>query len=640
MFVVERSSHNPLISPITDHPWESFASFNWCPIQDQDKIHCVYRAMSDKSFLSKNELNVSSIGYADSKDGIHFKNRRQLIAPEENWERFGCEDPRVTKIDGKYYIFYTALSTYPFSAEGIRIAVAVTKDFKKIEEKHLVTPFNAKAMVLFPEKIDGKYFALLTAHTDSPPVKICWAKFDRLEQIWSKEYWDKWHADIDAHRLVVKRKDSDQVEIGSVPIKTAYGWLVLYSHIQNYYSQNKIFGVEALLFDITDPTKIIARTDSPILVPEETYEMFGQVPNVVFPSGSFISSQKLHIYYGATDTTCCRADVRLSDLLDSIAKKHVVLRSEDNPILTPNDMNIWEDKAVFNPAAIDLDGKIRLVYRAMGDSNVSVMGYAETEDGLQITDRAAQPIYVPRESFEKPSRSGVSGSGCEDPRITRMGDTLYMFYTAYDGTNPPTIATTRIKVQDFAAKKWNWTKPAVISPFGIDNKDSCLFPEKVNSHYLVFHRAHNHICLDPVKSLNFEVDKIESFTPIIGPRPGMWDGVKVGTSAPPIKTGKGWLLFYHGLSNEGIYRVGAVLLGLDDPSIVLSRTTGYIFSPDMPYERIGQVSNVVFPCGLVERSGTLFIYYGAADKVVGVAKTDLGRLLNILDYPPEVDSCV
>ena len=96
-----------------------------------------------------------------------------MIAPEEDWERFGCEDPRVTKIDDKYYIFYTALSVYPFAAEGIKVAVAVTKDFKKIEERHLVTPFNAKAMVLFPEKINGKYVALLTAHTDTPPVKIC-----------------------------------------------------------------------------------------------------------------------------------------------------------------------------------------------------------------------------------------------------------------------------------------------------------------------------------------------------------------------------------------------------------------------------------------------------------------------------------
>jgi predicted GH43/DUF377 family glycosyl hydrolase len=433
--------------------------------------------------------------------------------------------------------------------------------------------------------------------------------------------------------LVVKRKETDQVEIGAVPIKTKSGWLVIYSHIQNYYSNNKIFGIEALLLDLNDPTKIIARTDSPILVPEETYEMFGQVPNIVFPSGSFISGHKLHIYYGATDTTCCRADLDLEDLLATIEKKPVVHRSDHNPILTPNELNIWEDKAVFNPAAIDLDGTIHIIYRAMGDSRTSVMGYASTRDGIKINERLTHPIYIPRESFETASRSGVPGSGCEDPRITEMGDSLYMFYTAYDGTNPPTIATTSIKTSDFLAKKWNWTKPNVISPFGMDNKDACLFPEKINNHYLVFHRAHNHICLDPIKSLNFETDKIESFTPIIGPRPGMWDGKKVGISAVPIKTDKGWLLFYHGVSDEGIYRVGAVLLSLDNPTVVLSRTTGYIFAPDMPYEKNGQVPNVVFPCGVVERAGTLFIYYGGGDTVVGVATADLSRILKALDYP-------
>jgi predicted GH43/DUF377 family glycosyl hydrolase len=620
---------------MTDHPWESFAAFNWCPIQDKEKIHCVYRAMSEKSLVAKHDLNMSSIGYADSKDGIDFKNRRQLIAPEEDWEKFGCEDPRVTKIDDTYYIFYTALSVYPFAADGIKVAVATTKDFKKIDERHLVTPFNAKAMVLFPEKINGKYVALLTAHTDMPPVKICMAEFDSIEQIWSKEYWDKWHADIDSHRLIVKRKESDQVEIGAVPIRTKSGWLVIYSHIQNYYSNNKIFGIEALLLDLNDPKKIIARTDSPILVPEETYEMFGQVQDIVFPSGSFISGHKLHIYYGATDTTCCRADVDLEDLLESIEKKPVVHRAESNPILMPNELNPWEDKAVFNPAAIELDGKIHLVYRAMGESRESVMGYASTKDGIKIDERLNQPIYVPREPFESAYNGGVPGFGCEDPRITQMGDSLYMFYTAYNGMDAPGVAATSIKTEDFLNKKWNWAKPAVISPSGVDDKDACLFPEKINSHYLVLHRAHNHICLDPVKSLNFEADKIESFTPIIGPRPGMWDGQKVGISAVPLKTDYGWLLFYHGVSAEGVYRVGAVLLSADNPDVVLSRTTGYIFSPEMPYEKTGQVSNVVFPCGVVERSGTLFIYYGAADQVIGVATTDLVKLLKILSYSME-----
>jgi predicted GH43/DUF377 family glycosyl hydrolase len=205
-----------------------------------------------------------------------------------------------------------------------------------------------------------------------------------------------------------------------------------------------------------------------------------------------------------------------------------------------------------------------------------------------------------------------------------------MFYTAYDGVNPPVVAATNIKTKDFLKKEWNWSVPTIVTPPGIDNKDACLFPEKINGHYLIFHRAHNHICLDQVRSLDFEVDKVESFTPIVGPRIGMWDSAKVGIAAPPIRTRKGWLLFYHGVSDKSVYRVGAILLGLKDPSIILARTTDFIFEPETEYEKNGQVSQVVFPCGVVEKSGTVYMYYGGGDSVVGVATAKLDHILKAM----------
>ena len=628
MVVIRRSSHNPLLKPIADHSWESFGTFNWCPIQDKTKVHAVYRAMSDVEYVHKKELRISSIGYASSGDGRHFEKRRQFIVPEHDWEQFGCEDPRVTKIGDTHYIFYTALSTFPFSAEGIKVAVATTKDFKKIQEKHLVTPFNAKAMVLFPEKINGKYVAMLSAHTDMPPVITALAEFDNLEEMWSQEYWEEWHENIEDHRITLRRKESDQVEIGSAPIKTKDGWLLIYSHIQNYFSDNKIFGIEALLLDLKDPSKIIARTSGPLLVPEETYEEFGQIPNVIFPSGAFVDGKDLFIYYGATDTTCCRASVNLEDLLESIKGEAVFSRSKKNPILAPIENHDWENKAVFNPAAIELEGNIHILYRAMGSDDTSTVGYACSKNGTDITERLDKPIYVPRESFEMKYHPG--NSGCEDPRITELGDTLHMFYTAYDGTNAPGVAATSITKKDFLKKEWNWSQPSIITPLGIDNKDSCLFPEKIKGQYFVFHRAHNHICLDPIKSLDFSVDKIESFTPVIGPRTGMWDSQKVGIAAPPIKTEKGWLLFYHGVSDDSVYRVGALLLQLKDPTVVLARTTDYIFQPETEYEKNGQVSQVVFPCGVVNRNGTIYMYYGGGDSVTGVATAKLEKILKAM----------
>lgn len=630
MFVVKRSLYNPIINPTIDHPWESFATFNWCPIQDKNKFHCVYRAMSEMKYIHGHELRLSTIGYGVSKDGHWYEPRRPLITPKYEWEKFGCEDPRVTKIDDTYYIFYTALGMFPFRAEGIRIAVALTKDFETIDERHLVTPFNAKAMALFPEKINGKYVALLAAHTDEPPVKIALAEFDSIEQMWSAEYWDKWHQEIETHRLLVRRRDTDQVEIGAVPIKTKEGWLVVYSHIQNYFSENKIFGIEALLLDLKDPKKIIARTDSPLLVPEETYEEFGQIPNVIFPSGATIKGKELYIYYGATDTTCCRADVNIEELLKSMKKEPVVDRYKKNPILEPIKDHPWESKAVFNPAAVEIGGKVHIVYRAMSADDTSVFGYACTKDGTKIIERLDHPIYVPRESFEKKTRPG--NSGCEDPRITRIDDMLYMFYTAYDGVHPPAVAATSISTDDFLNKKWNWSWPSIITPVNVDDKDSCLFPEKIGDSYLVFHRTHDHICLDPIRSLEFDANKIDTFTPIIGPRRGMWDSRKVGIASVPIKTKEGWLVLYHGVSEDGMYRVGALLLDLHNPMIVLARTTDYIFAPEKDYEKNGIIRDVVFPCGSTVKGKKLFIYYGSADMVIGVATADIDEIIEALTF--------
>ncbi|MFI5206294.1 MAG: hypothetical protein ACHQVK_05130, partial [Candidatus Paceibacterales bacterium] len=181
--LVKRSEKNPILTAKKFHAWEATAVFNGCPVREGKNIHLLFRALSLSHYHSaaKMELAISNIGIAKSHDGIDFHDRTCLIAPEESWERFGCEDPRVTKLNNKYYIFYTALSTYPFRPEGIKVGVAITRDLKTIDQKHLVTPFNAKGMALFPEKIKGKMWAVLTVNTDKPPAKICLASFNKEE---------------------------------------------------------------------------------------------------------------------------------------------------------------------------------------------------------------------------------------------------------------------------------------------------------------------------------------------------------------------------------------------------------------------------------------------------------------------------
>ena len=647
MYIVKRSNHNPFLTPVQQEPWQGAGAFNWCPITEQspdgqsEMVHAVYRALSVPEILHDVHDHFSSIGYTSSTDGVTFQDRRQLISPEFEWERYGCEDPRICKIDGIYYIFYTALSTYPFSPEGIKVAVATTTDFKTITEKKLVTPFNAKAMTLFPERINGKITALLSVNTDQPPAKMAIAQFDDITEMTDPNFWHAWYAELDKHVLDdARRSPADHVEVGAPPLRVAGGWLIIYSHIQNYFETSehfeKVFGIEALLVDATDPKKILARTSGPIVAPNEEYEVHGLIPNIVFPTGALLSSNDknfLEIYYGGADTVSCRAAVHLPNLLASMqphAIDHFVSRYSKNPILKARSNVAWEAKAVFNPAALLLDDEIHLLYRAMSRDDTSYCGHAITKDGLTIVERYDQPAYIPRENFEQKSRPG--NSGCEDPRLSRIGDTIYLCYTAYDGTNPPRVAATSITAADFTHQNWSaWKKPVLISPALVDDKDACIIDEKFGEHYIFLHRVDGAICADHIESLDFKSDMLSSATPIMTPRPGMWDGLRIGICAPPIKTEQGWLLLYHGISpNHHTYRVGAALLDIEDPTKVIARSNTPLFEPMTDYEKVGQISNVVFPCGLINKNGTLYIYYGGADSVVAVATVSLQKVLQSL----------
>ena len=237
---------------------------------------------------------------------------------------------------------------------------------------------------------------------------------------------------------------------------------------------------------------------------------------------------------------------------------------------------------------------------------------------------------MPREEFEN-KKIANGNSGCGDPRLTKIGKNIYMCYTAFDSIGPPRVAVSSITEKDFLIKKWNWTKPILITPKGFDDKDTCIFPGKLKDGYFVLHRVGNEICGDYLHSLDFTNESVKKCIRLIGPRVNRWDSAKVGITAPPIKTKYGWLLLYHGVSkSHSTYRVGALLLDLKDPAIVLSRSTDPIFSPEEPYEKIGVVNNVVFPCGMTVKKGMVYIYYGGADKVVGVATMKLDIILKAL----------
>jgi len=635
---IERSDKNPILKPKRIHSWESEAVFNGCPVKKENTTYLIYRALSLPRYhgVAETKLMVSEIGIAESKDGIGFHNRKRFIISEESWERFGCEDPRVTKLGNKYYIFYTALSVWPPRTEGIRVGLAISKDLKTIEEKHLITPFNAKAMTLFPEKLGGKMWVALTVNTDKPPAKICLASFEKESDLWSEKYWQKWYKDFEKYSLPLQRRPQDHIEVGAPPIKTKYGWILLYSYIRNYFSGERLFTVEAVLLDLKNPLKIIGRTKAPLLTPEEYYEKIGLVPNVVFPSGAMLEGNLIRLYYGATDTTCCLAFIDLPILIKKLLGNGdliKLIRAKENPIIVPRKEHSWESKAVFNPAALYLDKKTHIVYRAMSEDNTSVLGYATSKDGIHIDYRSPEPIYTPRESFEQKLQP-QGNSGCEDPRLTKIGNKVYMLYTAFDGKNLPRVALTWIKVSDFLKQKWNWSSPVVISApdiGNIGNKNACLFPEKIKGKYFIIHRIDNNIDSAFSSTLNFDGKTwIEEYNWIF-PRAGMWDSKRIGIAAPPIKTKEGWILFYHGISEEdNFYRVGALLLDPKDPTKIIARSDEPLLEPEMQYEKEGQVPNVVFPCGAVLIEDKIFVYYGGGDQVVGVATINVNQLLEVL----------
>lgn len=640
MFTVRRSPHNPLVEPNSQHPWEAFGTFNGSPVTVQGKTHVLFRALGRPDPLRAPGVYLSSIGKATSEDGETFlPNHTQFIAPSEPWDMFGCEDPRVTFFEGKYYTFYTAVGGVPFGASNIKVACAVSSDLETVEEKHLVTPFNAKAMALFPERINGKVTVLFTAHPDEPPQKMVFAQADSIEEFFTEAFWHTWHTRIDDHTITLVRSDVDFTEVGAVPVYTDEGWLLIYSYIQDYFdSGRRTFTIEAALLDHHDIRKVRGHSHSPLLTPEEPYEQYGVVGRVVFPSGALVRGDTLDIYYGGGDTCTAKASVHLPHLIDSLVPERrvqLVERFAQNPIRRPQKDGSFESRCVFNPAAIDIDGTAYILFRAMSEDNTSTVGLAISRDGERIDEVLKDPIYVPRAPFEMKRGTPTGNSGCEDPRIVRVDDYLYIFYTSYDGVEHPCVAFSKIHLHDFVSRRFNmWSEPIRISPSGVGDKDAAVFPKKIDGKYLLIHRIDPIICGDYFTDLNFTEFAVKRCIEIAHPRPGTWEHEKVGIAGPPIETSEGWLLIYHAVSKHKHYQLGALLLDKENPTLIRGRLSEPLLAPEREYERVGDIPNVVFSCGQIVRGDTVLLYYGGADMYLCGATFSLSELLKRLTWKP------
>lgn len=246
--------------------------------------------------------SLSYLRLARSKDGRHFTmDEKPFVYPSNQHETFGIEDPRVTKIEDTYYVYFSAISPM-----GVGESLVSTKDLETIVHHGMIFSPENKDVTIFPEKINGKYYALhrpVPSATGAPQVWI--AESDNLL------YWGN-------HQFIFGLRDNmwDDARIGAgaVPIKTDKGWLELYHGA----SKDNRYCMGAVLLDLEDPTKIIARSEKPILEPEASYEVEGFFGNVVFSCGALVEGDIVKMYYGVADTSMACAELSLTEILDSL----------------------------------------------------------------------------------------------------------------------------------------------------------------------------------------------------------------------------------------------------------------------------------------------------------------------------------
>jgi predicted GH43/DUF377 family glycosyl hydrolase len=322
-----------------------------------------------------------------------------------------------------------------------------------------------------------------------------------------------------------------------------------------------------------------------------------------------------------------------------------------NPIMSPRHGKDWEVQGVFNPAVLELDGVVHMLYRAVDSKHISTLGYARSPDGVTVEYRSETPAYVPRASFEgagvAPAKgpkgpglysSGGGWGGCEDPKLTLIDGRVYLTYVAYNGIHEPRVALSSISLSDFKKQRWSkWTFPKLISRPGEVNKSGCILPEKIKGNYYVFHRVFPNILIDVVPDLDFHGDTWLRTKHSIKIRSFGWDSRKLSVGATPLKTDEGWLVIYHAVDDRdpGKYKIGAMLLDLQDPHIVRYRSHHPILLPDEWYENDWK-PGIAYPCGAAIIKNTLFVYYGGGDKHVCVATAPLDRFIDELKTHHEV----
>lgn len=294
---MQRFQGNPLLEPIGTYAWESRRVFNAAAFLADKRIHILYRAIGDDG--------VSRLGYAVTSDGYHIDERlpHPVFEPANDAEKDGCEDPRVTLLDEKLIMAYTALresdhqQVYQISLTSIALEDFLGKQWKWGERNFPFSGIRNKDAVVFPRRVDGEY---LMFHRIEPD--ICSARSNDLR---------RWCDIRSVMAPRIKSWDCWKVGIAGSPIELNEGWLLVY-HGVNF---ERVYSLGVALLDKNNPEIVSWRSEKPILTPTEDYERFGKVPNVVFSCGNVLIEDKLLVYYGGADSVLCVATYDLSELV-------------------------------------------------------------------------------------------------------------------------------------------------------------------------------------------------------------------------------------------------------------------------------------------------------------------------------------
>ena len=285
-----RHPRSPLMYPNPLHRWEAMNVFNCAVIQHNGLFHMHYRAQGVDF--------VSTIGYAVSADGLVWNRlENPVLTPHNGREDYrGVEDPRVTPLDGRFYLCYTA-----YGANGNYPMIAVSDNLITWEDVAPLETTENKDHVLFPEKINGRYAIL---HRRRPHIWIAYSE--------DLVHWTD-------HTIIMSPRDDgedawDSKSIGAngVPVKTEHGWLLFY----HGYGEEHIYRHSIALLDLNDPSKVLTRPKSYIMEPTETWEIRGDVPNVVFSCANIVVGDELWFYYAGADRLIGLATAPFADVVE------------------------------------------------------------------------------------------------------------------------------------------------------------------------------------------------------------------------------------------------------------------------------------------------------------------------------------